>query len=163
MRPDLEGDEALAFERFTQSAAQSELQLPARVMRGQLLYGRGELEAAREELEACARLWPRAAGAGHSPAWEFAVYTWLVGAADHTGHVNEALEWRERARELLDAGTPAAPVDAATLAEFVALPAHDELRDCALVERLFEQHALDETLGADHGELLAVIRAACER
>jgi hypothetical protein len=156
------GDIQRAFDLFSQSAALSEVQFPARVMLGQVLWYRGEMDAAVEQLEDCERLWPEVAGPGLSSSWLFAARAWLVGAADRAGRPELAIGARDRAASML--GDPQIqPADAFTLAEFVAVSEDPELHDCALVERLLEDFRLEERFGETQGDLLEKIASSCPR
>ena len=103
-----------------------------------------------------------AQGADHPAHWRFVLYVWLVGAADHAGEPEAAFDYAGRARALAENGEGVATGEAFTLAEFVALPKHAELRDCGLVDWLFETYPIEAEYRADHGELIDQVLAACE-
>ena len=157
------GELANARELFEASAEAYELQFRGRIMWAQLVYADDparSLEVLREALEVEARL--RERGADDPGRWRFTLFVWLVGAADRAGDLDAALEYADAARGLLAEGAAAGLDELFTLAEFLAIPAHPELRDCDLVRRLFEEHSLAAAYGESYGTLVDEIRGACD-
>jgi tetratricopeptide (TPR) repeat protein len=166
------GDKAAARRHWTESVDTYERQLYARVRLAQRLYMEDEdYRNALDLLKQALALWDsRTFGVpGWDPSrerkWLLATAIWMFGAADHAGDVALARQAAERAMselELDDRAAEAAEME--SLAEFFALPLHDELKDCETALSLLETYGVDEHYEGDAAveDLLAKIRAACE-
>ena len=159
------GDEDRAYELFTQSAALHPLQLRARVMLGQINWMRGDFGSSLARIREAEDIWEKRAAlaADDPPGMRFPIYVWGLGAADKLGELDLAFHYAEKAREFLDSGEGVVVPDAFSLAEFLAVPKHDELRDCALVRELLDRYPIEETFGATEADVLRAINGACPR
>jgi hypothetical protein len=173
-----DGHEDLAHERFSSSAELYDLQLPARVMLGQIEWMRGDRAQAKadgpraaEHYAASLKWITEAEGVLErsvalaapyvATRWSFSIYVWGVGAADRLGELNSAFHYAERAREALDTGVGIALPEVYSLAEFIATTEHGELRDCAFVRRLCRDYPIEQTYGDEQPEVWQRINAAC--
>lgn len=167
------GRESEAAERYAASVELNPDHLQARVMLGEVQFMRGEHEAALASFRAAEDLWERreasgglftGAAARFGRSWLFTILVWGLGAADHAGRLELARDFERKARaelDTIDAIAMEVGEEILTLAEFLALPANGELRDCELALRLIGEHRLRARFGDVYGDLLDRIEQAC--
>jgi tetratricopeptide (TPR) repeat protein len=165
------GDKVAATAYFEDSVRASERQLYARVKLGQRLVGDQEDHAGAQRLFAEAlALWDSGQRGvpgedpGRERKWLLAAAVWLFGAADRSGDLATARSARDRALRELDTNDDGMEsAEMLTLAEYLALARHPELKDCALALTLIEDRGLEQQWMTDQegARVLREIQAEC--
>ena len=156
-----EGRVEAAIDSYREAADIHPLLYQAHMERGETEFlFRHDYRAAFEAFLAAGRALEdtEALGGEPLPGPRFDIWTWSFVAADFAGELDPAYDYRERALQVL---TEVGGVDSASvlnLAEGLAAPRHEELRDCALATRLVTDHDL-----ARLGEASAAAAKVLER
>jgi hypothetical protein len=164
------GERDVAFELYEESVQAYEQQLNARVRLGMACYNwKQDYPRARSVLVEALALWDAEQSRRRQPRWDrrwlFGLLAYLVGSADQCADLPLALEARDRMlTELQQDGARADLAEVFTFAEFIALPVHPEVKDCASALRLLSERGIEAHYAGKGGEperILQSIHTAC--
>ncbi len=164
------GERDLAFELYEESVQAYAEELPARVRLGMACFNwKQDPRRALSVLTEALALWDAEQQHGNPTRWDrrwlFGLLAYLVGSADRCEDVKLAIAARDRMlEELEEDGARSDLAEVFTFAEFIALPVHPEVKDCASALRLLSEQDIEQHYvgkGGDPERILQEIHAAC--